>query len=66
MFQKEANLKFEFYVQQSCPDRKSLSLLLTPFLNPFSKFREKLKITILTIEMYGKCIGKIFQLNFSK
>ena len=50
MFSNEAIVGFKFHVRQSCRARRALSSNLRPFLNPSSKFREKLKIKTFTIE----------------
>ena len=50
IFLNEATVGFKCDVRQSCRARRALSSNLKPFLNPFSKFREKLKIKTFTIE----------------
>ena len=50
MFSNEAIVGFKFDVRQSCRARRALSCNIRPFLNPSSKFREKLKIKTLIIE----------------
>ena len=49
MFSNKAIVGFKFDVRQSCRARRALSSNLRTFLNPLSKFREKLKIKTFTI-----------------
>ena len=50
IFSNEATVEFKFVVRLSCRARRAISGNLRQFLNPSSKFREKLKIKTFIIK----------------